>query len=98
MMLNGDETEYEAVSTHLFYLLEMPFIYEFDTIGLAVRVSDTDDAVRVFLECEHDNDDKTARYMLYEQHGPEAQRKCLACTEYLRKQIVQDSLRKHEMM
>lgn len=97
MMLSAEEQEYEMVSTHLFYLLDMPFIHDFDTIGVSVRVSDTDDAVRVFLECEGDNSDKTARYVLYVQHGPEAQRKCMSCADYLVKQIADDSLQKHLM-
>lgn len=97
MTLSTEEQEYEAVTTHAFYLLEMPFIHEFDTIGVSVRVSETDDAVRVFLECECDNSDKTARYVLYVQHGPEAQRKCMSCADYLVKQIADDSLEKHRM-
>lgn len=78
MIDNGEQTEFEAVRGHLFMLVAMPFMEEFDQLMVKMTGYDNGD-VEVSLDC----DNEKSVYVLYRQQGEDAWRKCEACMEYL---------------
>lgn len=78
----GTETEFEAVRGHLFMLLTMPFIQEFEELNVVVKEMD-DGEVVVYLDC----DDGGSRYTLHRLRGDDALAKGLECAKYLVRNI-----------
>lgn len=83
MIDDGEQTEYEAACGHLFMYMLTPFAQQFQRLMIVVTRVD-DDEVTVSLE-----GDGTHRHVLYRQRGDEAERKCNACVEFLKKAIAE---------